>query len=181
MIAANDVLHGLLTMVPQQTVDAPKTERGIYGLVDHNGELSYIGSTMTVSESFYKRIHARHRTGSEGYSHYFSKVYNTGRMWRDPRYPTGDAAIAKRFRIGFIAEFCRAVWFSLDVPPDEILATELAVIRHAPPRARLWNSNTTIRYDEPSDLIDSLMARLGTSQADRAAMERQRNRSVIVG
>jgi DNA polymerase-3 subunit epsilon len=81
-ISPEDVLSRLLSATPDRTALAPKDSRGIYGLVDHHGALSYVGSTVSTSQTFYERIHRRHRTGSEDSSHYFSRMYNTGRMWR---------------------------------------------------------------------------------------------------
>ncbi|WP_181870416.1 hypothetical protein [Paracoccus lutimaris] len=81
--AAEDLLSALLEATPRPTAQAPRDARGLYGLVDHHGDLRYIGSTSSTDQTFYERIHQRHRTGSEGMSHYFSQMYNTGRMWRD--------------------------------------------------------------------------------------------------
>src|SRR5680860_279629 len=81
-VTAQDILEQILEARPQATAMAPKDCRGVYGLVDHHGDLRYIGSTKSAAETFYKRIHQRHRTGSETSSHYFSRMYNTGRMWR---------------------------------------------------------------------------------------------------
>jgi len=64
-ITAHDVLEQILEARPQATALAPKDCRGVYGLVDHHGDLRYIGSTKSAAETFYKRIHQRHRTGSE--------------------------------------------------------------------------------------------------------------------
>ena len=79
------VLESLLTQEHTRTADLPRDQRGIYGLVDHTGIVRYIGSTSEPAENFRKRIHQRHRTGSETNSHYFSNKYNCGRMWRDRR------------------------------------------------------------------------------------------------
>lgn len=99
------ILQQLLDTTPQATSMAPKDCRGIYGLVDHLGDLRYIGSTSSAAETFYKRIHQRHRTGSETTSHYFSRMYNTGRMWRLRNDPAtkADGDIAKKLRNAFIA------------------------------------------------------------------------------
>tara|TARA_R110000868_G_scaffold123868_3_gene327732 strand:- start:2386 stop:2937 length:552 start_codon:yes stop_codon:yes gene_type:complete len=178
MIMANEILHYLTTTPSRPTNEASKTDRGIYGLFDHEGHLSYIGSTKNPAENFYKRIHSRHRTGSEDYSHYFSKVYNTGRMWRD-RHSTAhdqDAKIAKGFRNSFIAEYCSAVWFPLHATPAEIVAMEMEVIQIAPARAKYWNANTRIKYPEPIELVDSLIEKLGVSMHYQEAMRRQGQR-----
>lgn len=60
----NAILDHLLTMAPVQTASLPRDKIGIYGLVDHEGALRYIGSTSADNENFHKRIHQRHRTGS---------------------------------------------------------------------------------------------------------------------
>jgi DNA polymerase-3 subunit epsilon len=88
--SAEDLLSALLEAAPRPTVQAPRDARGLYGLVDHHGDLRYIGSTSSTDQTFYERIHQRHRTGSEGMSHYFSPCTTpagcgaTGRM-RQPR------------------------------------------------------------------------------------------------
>ena len=61
-----DLLSALLETVPLPTVNAPRDARALYGLVDHHGDLRYIGSTSSTDQTFYERIHQRHRTGSEG-------------------------------------------------------------------------------------------------------------------
>lgn len=65
---AEDLLSALLEAAPRPTVEAPRDARGLYGLVDHHGDLRYIGSTSSTDQTFYQRIHQRHRTGSEGMS-----------------------------------------------------------------------------------------------------------------
>lgn len=100
-----DLLATLLEAIPRQTVQMPQDARGLYGLIDHLGDLRYIGSTSSAEETLHKRIHLRHRTGSENSSHYFSCMYNTGRMWRDRDDPAtkADGDIAKALRNTFIA------------------------------------------------------------------------------
>jgi len=73
---AKNLLSALLEAAPRPTAQAPRDARGLYGLVDHCGTLRYIGSTSSTFQTFYERIHQRHRTGSEGMSHYFSQMYN---------------------------------------------------------------------------------------------------------
>jgi len=111
VITAQDILVQILEAHPQATAMAPKDCRGVYGLVDHYGDLRYIGSTKSAVETFYERIHQRHRTGSETSSHYFSRMYNTGRMWRLRNDPVtkADGDVAKKLRNAFIGEYCRAV------------------------------------------------------------------------
>src|SRR6056297_3168282 len=127
-----DILEQILEATPQVTSRAPRDRRGIYGLVDHFGDLRYIGSTKSADETLYKRIHQRHRTGSETTSHYFSRMYNTGRMWRLRNDPAtkADGGIAKKLRNAFIAEHCRAVWVpisdDLNIADLEAQVIELA-------------------------------------------------------
>ncbi|MBY5870315.1 GIY-YIG nuclease family protein [Rhizobium leguminosarum] len=173
---AQSILHSLVTQTPQRTADLPRDERGIYGLIDHAGQLRYIGCTTKIAENFRKRIHQRHRTGSETHSHYFSKIYNTGRMWRDRLTQQGnpDAKIAKDFRSAFIAEYCRAVCVPLTLSEREIVGLETTVIALAPPETTRWNRATSEFYQEPSDLVDLLVRKLALSREMIAAIERQR-------
>lgn len=175
--STQEILQQLLKATPQRTEMAPKDCRGIYGLVDHFGNLRYIGSTSSADETFHKRIHHRHRTGSETASHYFSRMYNTGRMWRlrnDPETKT-DGDIAKKLRNAFIAEYCRAVWVAL---PDDVDITKLEndVIALAPKGAIAWNRRGMDAYEEPECLVDVIIDRLGFGNAERAALKRQKAR-----
>ncbi|WP_193175438.1 3'-5' exonuclease [Oricola nitratireducens] len=174
---AQDILHQLLTVKPQPTAVAPKDCRGIYGLVDHLGALRYIGSTSSAEETFHKRIHQRHRTGSETGSHYFSRMYNTGRMWRLRNDPAtkADGDIAKKLRNAFIAEYCKAVWVPL---PDEIdiARLEQEVIALAPRDVIAWNRRGMDAYDEPVDLVDRVIGHLDFRDAELAAIDRQKAR-----
>lgn len=171
-----DILNSLLTQAPVRTADLPRDSRGIYGLIDHTGHLRYIGCTTKENENFRKRIHQRHRTGSESHSHYFSKIYNCGRMYRNRLTQQGhtDAKIAKDLRSAFVAEYCRAVYVPLDLSEHGILALEAATIAIAPPECILWNRATTMVYPEPEDLVDALIARLSFSAPEIEAVERQR-------
>jgi hypothetical protein len=173
---AQSILHTLLTQIPQRTGDLPRDQRGIYGLIDHAGQLRYIGCTVKTSESFHKRIHRRHRTGSEAHSHYFSKIYNTGRMWRDPltQQDDLDAEAAKKLRNSFIAEYCRAVCVPLTLSEREIVDLETRIIATAPPETKRWNRATSHFYQEPKDLVDLLIAKLALGSEAIAAIERQR-------
>lgn len=172
---AQTILDALLTQAPRPTADAPKDARGIYGLVDHHGQLRYIGSTSSDDETLYKRIHQRHRTGSEDTSHYLSRMYNSGRMWRDRHDTTNraDSSVSKALRNAFIAEHCRAVWA---VVPDDIAiaALELEILSLAPDHAIAWNRRATAIYEEPTELVDATIARLGWGRNEIAAIERQR-------
>ena len=132
------------------TVHAPRDARGLYGLVDHLGDLRYIGSTSSTDQTFYERIHQRHRTGSEGMSHYFSQMYNTGRMWRDRTDGTTkvDGDRAKKLRNEFVVDHCRAVWLPLPDTAD-IARREAEVLALAPEHAIAWNRRKMKVYDEP--------------------------------
>jgi DNA polymerase-3 subunit epsilon len=134
MMYPEEILHSLITKPLQRTGELPDDAVGIYVLADHDGRRSYIGCTKAVNENFRKRIHRRHRTGSETYSHYFARIYNIGRMWRDRIVQRGhpDAAVAKRLRNAFIAAHCSAVCVAVDPGEQDILSLEAAVIR-------LWN------------------------------------------
>ena len=175
--SAEDLLSALLDAAPRHTVHAPRDARGLYGLVDHHGDLCYIGSTSSTDQTFYERIHQRHRTGSEGMSHYFSQMYNTGRMWRDRKdaITRADGYIAKKLRNEFVVDHCRAVWLPL---PDtaNIAALETEVLSLAPAHAIAWNQRKMNSYDEPVDLVAATLRRLGWGGPELAAIERQRLR-----
>ena len=174
---ASEILKHLKRAKPQSTSSAPCDARGIYGLFDHTGTFRYIGSTTSMAETFYKRIHQRHRTGSESTSHYFSRMYNTGRMWRKRNDPAtkADGDIAKSLRNEFIARHCGCTWVAL---PDhaDITALEAQVIALAPPEMVAWNRCGMEVYDEPLALLDELIAELRLSPVERAALGRQRQR-----
>lgn len=174
---AHEVLERLLKSEPKKTSEAPKDSRGIYGLIDHRGDLRYIGSTSAENETFHRRIHHRHRSGSETHSHYFSRMYNTGRMWRlrNDDATKSDGDIAKKLRNAFIAEYCRAVWVPL---PDNanILALENEILSLAPPETVAWNRRGMSVYQEPKDLVDIMIEKLGFGAWERAALDRQNRR-----
>jgi DNA polymerase III epsilon subunit-like protein len=176
-ISPEDMLSKLLEAKPRPTAEAPRDARGLYGLVDHLGELRYIGSTSSKGQTFYERIHRKHRTGSEGMSHYFSQMYNTGRMWRDRSDPATfeEGKIAKSLRNAFVADHCSAVWLSL---PDtmDIASLEAKVLSIAPDNAIAWNRRKMAAYDEPIDLVDATLSRLCWGTQKIAALERQRQR-----
>jgi DNA polymerase III subunit epsilon len=175
-MTATEILNNLLAMTPVRTADLPGDKIGIYGLVDHAGIIRYIGSTSAANENFRKRIHQRHRTGSETYSHYFSKVYNCGRMFRDRLTQQGhaDAKIAKDLRSAFVAKYCGAVCVPLIGSKAEIEALEAAVIRIAPKDMIGWNRSTSLVYNEPEALVDALVDSLGFGAAEREAVNRQK-------
>jgi DNA polymerase III epsilon subunit-like protein len=182
--SAEDLLSALLEAAPRPTVQAPRDARGLYGLVDHHGDLRYIGSTSSREQTLYERIHQRHRTGSENTSHYFSAMYNTGRMWRDrtDALTKADGDIAKALRNEFAIDHCRAVWLSL---PDtvDIARLEAEVLSLAPDHAIAWNRRRMQAYDEPVDLVEATLRRLGWGAREKEAIERQRLRflSAMVG
>ncbi|NGQ92453.1 3'-5' exonuclease [Rhodobacter sp. HX-7-19] len=175
--SAEDLLSALLEAAPRPTSQAPRDARGLYGLVDHHGDLRYIGSTSSTDQTFYERIHRRHRTGSEGMSHYFSAMYNTGRMWRDRTDPLtkADGDLAKALRNEFVIDHCRAVWLPL---PDtvDIARLEAEVLSLAPDHVIAWNRRRMQAYDEPVDLVEGTLRRLGWGAREKAAIERQRLR-----
>ncbi|MBW0159506.1 3'-5' exonuclease [Sinorhodobacter sp. B57] len=175
--SAEDLLSALLEATPRPTYEAPRDARGLYGLVDHHGHLRYIGLTSSAAETLYKRIHRRHRTGSENTSHYFSAMYNTGRMWRDREdaLTKADGDIAKALRNEFVVDHCRAVWLPLPDTAD-IARLEAEVLALAPDHAIAWNRRRMQAYDEPVDLVDVTLRRLGWGAHELAAIERQRLR-----
>lgn len=175
---AAEILAMLRAATPRPTSEAPDDARGIYGLFDHTGAFRYIGSTSSASETFRKRIHQRHRTGSESTSHYFSRMYNTGRMWRLRNDPAtkADGDIAKALRNAFIARHCAAVWVPL--PDDaDIAGIEARVIALAPQDMIAWNRRGMDPYEEPTTLVDALIEELDLSPFERAALGRQLARS----
>lgn len=174
---ATEILDLLMKATPRPTSDAPRDARGIYGLFDHSGTFRYIGSTSSAAETFYKRIHRRHRTGSESSSHYFSRMYNTGRMWRLRNDPatTSDGDIAKALRNAFIARHCGCTWVTL--PDDaDISGLEAQVIALAPSKMVAWNRRGMEVYDEPVGLVDALIEEMRLPPVERAAIGRQRDR-----
>lgn len=155
---ATEILDQLKRAKPRPTSEAPRDVRGIYGLFDHTGTFRYIGSTSSVAETFYKRIHQRHRTGSESTSHYFSRMYNTGRMWRLRNDPAtkSDGDIAKGQRNAFIARHCGCTWVVL--PDDaDISGLEAEVIALAPSDMVAWNCRGMDVYHEPVEKVNALI------------------------
>jgi len=179
--SAKNLLAQLLAAPHGHTCEAPKDARGLYGLVDHLGYLRYIGSTKSPGQTLYSRIHQKHRTGSEHLSHYFSTMYNTGRMWRQrlDSATKADGGIAKRLRNAFVARHCRAVWVVLPDTAD-IGRLEAEVIAIAPSEATAWNGRKSAVYEEPLELVDETIRHLGWGERERAALERQRQRSLAL-
>ena len=178
----SEILERLQQAKPQPTSAAPRDVRGIYGLFDHTGTFRYIGSTSSMDEAFYKRIHRRHRTGSETHSHYFAHMYNTGRMWVDRTNPdmVQEMKIVRRLRQAFIERHCGCTWVAL---PDhsDIAGLEAQVIALAPPNMVAWNRRGMAAYDEPVELVDALIEHMGLSAFERAALGRQRERFISKG
>ena len=174
---AEDLLSTLLEATPRPTIQAPRDARGLYGLVDHFGDLRYIGSTSSASETLYKRIHQRHGNGSENTSHYFSAMYNTGRMWRDrtDAITKADGDLAKALRNEFVLDHCRAVWLPLPDTAD-ITRLEAEVLAVAPDHAIAWNRRRMRAYEEPAELVEATLRRLDWGADEWAAIERQRER-----
>lgn len=179
--SAQSLLAQLLAAPHRHTCEAPKDARGLYGLVDHLGHLRYIGSTKSTRQTFYSRIHEKHRTGSEHLSHYFSTMYNTGRMWRQrlDSATEADGGTSKKLRNAFVARHCRAVWVVLPDTAD-IGRLEAEVIAIASVEATAWNGHKTAVYDEPVELVDETIHHLGWGERERAALERQRRRSLAL-
>lgn len=133
--------------------------------------------TSSREQTLYERIHQRHRTGSEGMSHYFSFMYNVGRMWRDRKDAgtTTDGKVAKALRNAFIAQHCAAVW--VELPDDyDIAGIEQEILRVAPSSSIAWNGRKSAPYDEPVELVDATIKMLGWGQREGGAVERQRQR-----
>ncbi|MBE7184513.1 MAG: hypothetical protein INR68_08920 [Methylobacterium mesophilicum] len=180
MRTASSVLDDLNAMAPMRTSDLPCDQRGIYALIDHLGRIFYLGSTAATNESFRKRIHQRHRTGTETYSHHFASAYNVGRMWRDPKARSvdeiADGVIAKRFRNAFIAEYCRAAYVPLQLEKAALFRLEAEVIALAPPAMRARNGRKLAPYAEPRELVDAFIKLSRLTEEDEAALHRQEQR-----
>lgn len=175
-ITAKKILCELKSAEPQPTSNAPEDCRGIYGLYDHLCKLRYIGATKSLNQSFYERIHERHRLGT-GAGHKFSWYYNCGRMWNMPSDPATemDGNVSKELRNGFIADYCKAVWVPL---PDEsdIFGFERKVRALVSAEEKAWNQCKLPVYEEPVELVDKTIDRLGFGEAECKAIERQKAR-----
>lgn len=174
---APEILDLLKQARPRPTTEAPRNARGIYGLYDHTGAFRYIGSTSSLNQTLYERIHLRHRSGSETHSHYFAKMYNTGRMWVDRTDPetVAEMKIVRRLRQAFIARYCGCTWVVL---PDDagITRLETEVIHLAPSGMIAWNRSGMATYDQPVDLVDALINEMGLTSFEHTALVRQRER-----
>ena len=169
----------------------PRDKRGIYMLWDHEGVPRYIG--IVEKESFHKRIDGRHRGGSEENSHKFSAAYNTGRMWRD-RKRIGEgtegiiqtmqgAAAAKRVRMEFIRQYCRATYHEVSTPEGvdyggHVRAVEASVQGIARKEHRLWETQARIVIAEPAELVGTvvieMIGRGSLDEAEVILLEKQR-------
>jgi hypothetical protein len=49
-----NILSALLEATPQPTAQAPRNAGGLYGLIDHLGDLRHIGSTSSTSQTLYR-------------------------------------------------------------------------------------------------------------------------------
>ncbi|WP_338303740.1 exonuclease domain-containing protein [Erythrobacter sp. Dej080120_24] len=100
-------------------------------------------------------------------------------MWRQrlDGATEADGRIAKKLRNAFVAQHCRAVWVVLPDTAD-IGRLEAEVIAIAPAEATAWNGHKTAIYDEPLQLVDETIRHLGWGERERAALERQRQRSL---
>jgi len=174
---AETLLAALLDMAPRPIAEAPDRMPGLYGLVDHQGRIGYLGSSGISGESLHSLICHRQRSGNASNRHPFSRMYNTGRMWRQPgaTEQRADGMMAKAVRNGFVADHCRAVWLPLPREAD-LTGIEAAVRALAPPETLAWNDRARAAHAEPTDLVDFTIRRLGLGPADIAALERQRQR-----
>ena len=175
MMHPDDVLHRLAAGPLLRLSDLPDDAVGLYALADHDHGLRYVGMTRAPAESFRRRIYQRHRTGSETHSHMFSRMYCTGRMWRDRVLQRGhpDGNLAKRLRNAFVAEHCRAAVVPVDPHVQSIPLLEREVLRRAPPAMVAWNGQATGALLEPVALVDGMIAALGLDAAERAVLDRQ--------
>lgn len=174
---AETLLADLLDMAPRPIAEAPDQMPGLFGLVDHLGCIGYLGSSGATGESLHSLICHGHRSGAASHRHAFSRMYNTGRMWRQPgaAEQRADGMMARAVRNGFIADHCRAVWLPLSRDAD-IARIEAAVRALAPAAALTWNDRTRPPHAEPEDRVDFTIRRLGLRPGDIAALERQRQR-----
>lgn len=118
---ATELFKQLTDTIPQR-IDNLSTDGGLFLLLDHAAKPRFVGFA-NHKEGFHGRIYSRHCAGDEG--HCYSGYYNSGRMWRKPKVKSenNDAKLAKRLRVSFCREFCRA-----QVLPTSIDEAELAKI-----------------------------------------------------
>jgi hypothetical protein len=153
-------LDRLVTMAPVSLVDVPAGP-GIYALYDHMGRPRYIGITAKCLND---RICKRHAAG-DGNSHKFSTVYNAGRMFHTRYHPAtcaADGPIAKELRRLFVRAHCAAVAIPLPgYGMDRLLSLEAEVCDLAPEEMTRWNNARALEPQEPTELLDRLLANLG--------------------
>jgi DNA polymerase III subunit epsilon len=175
---ATNVLAQILDQVPTQLPKLPKAG-GIYMLYDHTSEPKYIGMTGP-EKGFYDRIYRRHRTGSEHVSHQYSAYYNVGRMWRNRNDAKKcvDSKTSKMLRNKFIELNCSATFVEIDLPTSALEVLETEIIRIAPPGVKPWNGrrNAVCLLDEPTVLVDEVIAKLNMSTSQIEAINRQREK-----
>lgn len=184
---STDTFKALTQSEPQSLIGLPDIF-GIYALWDHEEKIRYIGCTPKATEGFRIRVGNKHVTGSEGRSHKFSQAYCTGRMWRyckklapatalsaqDPH----DANLAKKLRTEFIRKNCRVTY--VEIPMfieasnyfNALTSLEAEVQAMAPPEMRAWEGVCFQPFEEPIELVDSLLKSLPHL---RGAAERQAN------
>ena len=148
-------------------------ETGIYWLADHDGKRRYVGITDRLG--FLQRINKYHCAGDETNSHKFSCNYNVGRMYRGPKDRGFDALKAKKLRSCFIRKHCSAACLPIIAPKEELERVERQIIALAQPDTVAWNHsrNRLATFEEPTELVDQLIAELGWSDVDRLAVDRQ--------
>ena len=169
---AAEVLERLRSQPGVQLVGLPSSS-GIYALRDHSGAMRYIG--IAHAEGFRTRISNKHTTGSEDRSHKFSCAYNVGRMWRDRYAEQGsDAELAKKLRTAFIRKHCSASFVPIEHynGKAELETMERGVLDLAKADESVWNRSFKT-CDEPTKLVDQLVAERQCSSADLAALQRQ--------
>jgi hypothetical protein len=184
---SSDIFKKLTTSKPQSLIGLPNSF-GIYALWDHEDKIRYIGCTPKATEGFHIRVGNKHVTGSEGRSHKFSQAYCTGRMWRyckklDPESASfdqspQDAKLAKKLRTEFIRKHCHITY--VEIPKNNetvnyfslLTSLEAQVQEMAPPVMRSWEGICFQPFQEPIDLVDSLLA---TMPHLGEAAERQSN------
>jgi DNA polymerase III subunit epsilon len=76
-----------------------------------------------------------------------------------------DGDLAKRLRNAFGVDHCRAIWLALADTLD-IARLEAGVLAMGPEHAIAWNRRRMQIYEEPADLIDATLRRLGSGALD---------------
>ena len=148
-------------------------KQGLYGLLDHEGTLRYVGMTTMPL----KRRIAQYHVAGDGNSHKYSCAYNAGLLWHDRKHPLTDdhdGRIAKRARREFVRATCRAATLPLpDLTAEELQTLERKVIDRLSDHLD-WNDSKVIPVIEVDDLVRE--ATSSWSNDEKRAMERQRAR-----